>query len=271
MTKVESINPPLQNRVVSPEEWTAAHTQFLKESKELTRLYDRHLEKLRQLPWKRVEKEYIFKGASGDVSLSDLFAGRSQLMIQHFMFEPDAVEGCVGCSFGADHVDSARQHFEHNDLSYAVVSRAPIEKLLAFQMRMGWRFNWVSSADSDFNYDFHVSFTPDELARGRAYYNFQETEVRDAEAAGRSIFYKDPEGNIYHTYSVYARGDEKLVGAYNFLDLTPRGRNEAGANKNLTDWVRHHDKYYANGFVDNTGRYHEQQASESCCSPQVAK
>jgi predicted dithiol-disulfide oxidoreductase (DUF899 family) len=271
MKEVGTINPPLQNQVVSQQEWTEAHAQFLKESKELTRLYDRHLERLRQLPWKKVEKEYVFKGASGYVSLSDLFAGRNQLMIQHFMFGPDALEGCVGCSFGADHVDSARQHFEHNDLSYAVVSRAPIEKLLAFQMRMGWRFNWVSSFNSDFNYDFHVSFTSDELARGRGYYNFQETDVDGEEASGRSVFYKDPQGNIYHTYSAYGRGDERLIGAYNFLDMTPLGRNEAGANKNLTDWVRHHDKYHAKGFVDNTGRYHEVQTTDSCCSPQVAK
>ena len=241
--------------VASPEEWLVARRQLLEKEKVLTRLHDQLRAERRRLPGVRVEKTYHFTGPTGPVTLADLFGARSQLLVQHFMFGPGWKDGCVGCSLTADHVDAARQHFEHNDLSFAAISRAPFPEIAAFQQRMGWRFAWVSSFESDFNYDFHVSFRPGESAAGKVYYNFALRDFGCEEMSGTSVFARDASGDIFHTYSTYGRGDEQLIGAYNYLDLTPKGRNENGPAGDLTDWVRHHDRYGAGGFVARTGRY----------------
>jgi predicted dithiol-disulfide oxidoreductase (DUF899 family) len=258
-------------RIVSREEWIDARKAHLVREKELTRLHDRVRAERRNLPWVRIEKPYVFEGPDGTLSLADLFAGRSQLVVQHFMFGPGWKEGCVGCSFGADHVDAARRHFEHNDLSFAAVSRAPYPEIAAFQRRMGWRFTWVSSHGSEFNHDFHVSFTEEDQAKGKAFYNFELRDYQSDELPGTSVFAKDAAGQVFHTYSAYARGDELLIGAYNYLDLTPKGRNENGPNFDLTDWVRHHDRYGGTGGVDAAGRYRPAAAEEpACCAERAA-
>lgn len=267
----EMVSQLSTHKVVTKEQWEAEYKEYLKGAKEFTRLYDKKKAERRQLPWTRVEKNYVFDGPNGKIALADLFEGRSQLVVQHFMFGPDDKEGCVGCSFTADHVDGARQHFEHNDLSYVAVSRAPISKLLEYKNRMGWDFNWVSSFESNFNYDYHVSFRKEDLKDGKGYYNYEWIEMDGGELPGTSVFYKDETGIIYHTYSSFGRGDELLIGAYNYLDIAPKGRNETGPNGNLMDWVRHHDKYEKSGFADKLGHYHETVAVESCCSPSVTK
>jgi predicted dithiol-disulfide oxidoreductase (DUF899 family) len=189
-----------------------------------------------------VEKEYVFDAPGGKETLSDLFDGRSQLIVQHFMLGPGWTEGCVGCSFQADHIDGAAVHLEHRDVTLVAVSRATLPEIEAFKGRMGWRFKWVSSYGSDFNYDHHVSFTKDDLAAGKVFYNFELRDLQSEELPGISVFYKDPSGDLYHTYSSYGRGDELLIGAYNYLDLVPRGRDEAGLSPPMA-WVRHHDSY----------------------------
>lgn len=195
----------------------------------------------RQLPWVRVDKPYKFEGPDGEQTLDDLFGGRSQLAIYHFMLTPGSDHVCKGCSFTADHVDAARQHFEQADLAFAAVSRAPIAQIEAVRARMGWTFPWVSSGDGDFNYDFDVSFTPDARADGRALYNYGVTVIRSSpDMFGVSIFVKDEQGEIFHSYSTYHRGTELLMGAFNWLDLAPKGRNEAGETMS---WVRLHDEY----------------------------
>jgi predicted dithiol-disulfide oxidoreductase (DUF899 family) len=244
----------MQRRVVTREEWVAARKELLAKEKELTRMRDRLNAERRALPWVKIDKEYVFDGPDGRETLADLFAGRDQLIVKHFMFGPGWREGCVGCSFEIDHAEAALVHLEHHDVSYVAVSRAPFAEIEAFRKRMGWRVKWVSSAGSDFNYDFHVSFTPDEIARGQAYYNFDTRPIAIDELSGRSVFYKDPAGTVFHTYSSYARGGENFLGTYHFLDITPKGRNET-INGNLTDWVRHHDRYEAGGSVAATGRY----------------
>jgi predicted dithiol-disulfide oxidoreductase (DUF899 family) len=233
----------MQHPIVSREEWLAARKQHLVREKELTRLRDQLSAERRALPWVKVEKRYLFEGPDGQRTLADLFAGRSQLVVDHFMLGPGWKEGCVGCSFGADHVDGALVHLEHHDVSVVAVSRAPWPEIEAFKRRMGWRFKWVSSYGSDFNYDYHVSFRPEDLAKGKAYYNYELREVGIEELPGTSVFYKDERGEVFHTYSSYARGGDLLCGTYNVLDLTPKGRNETGPSRNLTDWVRHHDRY----------------------------
>ncbi len=234
----------MDHTIVSRDEWLEARKRLLVKEKELTRARDAVATERRALPWVKIEKTYVFDGPNGPVTLSELFEGRSQLILQHFMFGPDWDEGCVGCSFKSDHIDGARMHFEHHDVAFASVSRAPIEKIEAYRRRMGWTFTWVSSTRNDFNFDFHVSFTPDQIARDRVYYNYAEQRAQGMdEASGDSVFYKDAAGDIYHTYSTFARGDEMLVGAYNYLDLTPKGRNETGPGFNLMDWVKRHDRY----------------------------
>ncbi len=235
------------HRIASREEWLAARKALLAKEKAFTRTRDALAEERRALPWVRIDKSYVFDGPDGPVSLADLFDGRSQLIVYHFMFGPDWEEGCIGCSFNADHVDAARQHFERNDLSYVAVSRASFAKLDAFRRRMGWRFNWVSSEHNDFNFDFHVSFTPDRKPGGRVFYNFvMRDDPETDELSGTSVFRKDETGAIFHTYSHFARGGELQLGAYSYLDLTPKGRNEQ-LRGNLTDWVRHHDRYGDDG------------------------
>ena len=230
-------------RIVSRDEWLAARKRLLVKEKELTRSRDRLSAERRGLPWVKVEKEYVFDTPDGRKTLAELFDGRSQLIVQHFMFGPDWDEGCVGCSFAADHVDAAYVHLRHHDVTCVAVSRAPLAKLEAYRKRMGWRFGWASSHGSDFNYDYHVSFTEDDLAKGEVYYNYEMTDEGFDELPGASVFCKDANGDVFHTYSSYGRGGEEVLGAYMLLDLTPNGRNETGPNYNLMDWVRRHDEY----------------------------
>jgi predicted dithiol-disulfide oxidoreductase (DUF899 family) len=246
-----------QHRIVSQAEWIEARKAHLAREKELTRQMDRLREERLQLPWVKVEKDYAFDGPDGKVSLSDLFQGRSQLIVQHFMFGPGWKEGCIGCSFAADHVDAARQHFEQKGVSFAAVARAPYSELAAFRKRMGWDFLFVSSYGSDFNYDYGVSFTPEQLASGQATYNYRPEKFDGEDQPGVSAFFKNDKGEVFHTYSAYARGDEATIGAYAYLDLAPLGRNETGPNGNLGDWVKLHDKY-------------EKDAASSCCAAKRA-
>lgn len=232
----------MQHPVVSRDEWIAARKALLAKEKQLTRQRDQLAAERRRLPWVRVDKPYMFDAPGGKATFADLFDGRSQLIVQHFMFGPDWEEGCVGCSFGADHADSARLHFEHRDLSFVAVSRAPLAKIEAFKRRMGWRFNWVSSLGSDFNHDFNVSFTKEQMANGKVFYNYELQDSQSEELSGISAFYKDERGAIFHTYSTYARGDELLSTAYMYLDLAPKGRDEEGLPF-PSAWWRHHDKY----------------------------
>jgi len=255
----------MNRSIVSREEWLAARKQLLTKEKELTRLQDEVSRQRRELPWVRVDKEYLFDTPHGKKTLAELFDGRIQLITYHFMLGPGRKEGCVGCSFFADHVDGPNLHLAHHDVTFVAVARAPLSEIEAYKKRMGWRFNWVSSFGSDFNYDYHVSFTPDELAKGKVFYNYQTTAGSLEDLHGTSVFFKDETGAVFHTYSTYARGGEWGLGAYRFLDLTPKGRNETGPNHALTDWVRHHDRYGAGGFVDPTGRYVPAKSADSCC------
>ncbi len=254
-----------KQKVVSRAEWLAARKALLVKEKELTRARDELSRQRRELPWVKVDKNYVFESQSGKQTLSELFDGRSQLIIYHFMFGPGWGEGCVGCSFLSDHVDGALLHLLQHDVSYVAVSRAPLVELEAFKKRMGWDFNWVSSFESDFNYDYHVSFDKHEIAKGKAYYNFEMRDVPSEEMSGISVFYKDGTGSVFHTYSAYARGTESLLGTYSFLDLTPKGRNETGPRHDLSDWVRHHDRYNAGGLVQPSGRYQPAEKADSCC------
>ncbi len=228
-------------RVVSRDEWRQARQDLLRKEKELTRQIDAVNAARRALPWVRVEKEYLFQTPDGRKTLRDLFAGRSQLIIYHFMFGPGWKEGCDGCSFLADHFDGVNLHLAHHDVTLLAVSRAPLEEFLPFKKRMGWRFEWVSSNPSDFNRDFDVTHTKADILEGNAFYNYERLEdPEDAgESHGISVFCKDAAGGIYHTYSSYARGGDLLIGVHNFLDLTPKGRNEGST----MDWVRLHDLY----------------------------
>ncbi|MEO3430578.1 thioredoxin family protein [Pelagibius sp. CAU 1746] len=230
----------MEHAVVSREEWLTARKAHLEAEKELSRQRDRLMEQRRALPWVAVKTDYVFDGPKGPVALADLFQGRSQLLVQHFMLGPGWAEGCSGCAFMADHVDSARQHFEHADLSFAAVSRAPIGEIEAFKDRMGWRFQWVSSNRNSFNYDFNVSFTDEELKKGEAVYNYRTIDPGIDELPGCSVFAKNEAGEVFHTYSSYARGCEQLLGAFGFLDMVPKGRNEPNA---IMEWVKLHDNY----------------------------
>lgn len=254
LVKAWEIDMAQEQQTVARSEWLAARRALLEREKELTRMRD-EIRRLRQeLPWEKVEKEYRFESPGGEKTLAELFEGRSQLIIQHFMFGPEWEEGCVGCSFHADHVDGANQHLMQHDVTFTAVSRAPLSKITAFKKRMGWSFPWVSSFGSDFNYDFQVSFTPEQLAQGKVLYNYEMTPSPIDELHGLSVFYKGDDGGVFHTYSSYGRGNEEVLGAYVYLDITPKGRNENGPNCNLTDWVRHHDRYGKNDFVESSGR-----------------
>jgi predicted dithiol-disulfide oxidoreductase (DUF899 family) len=250
--------------IASREEWLRARQDLLTQEKELTRHYDAVAAARRALPWVRIEKEYVFDTVDGRKTLSELFDRRSQLIVRHFMFGPDWKEGCVGCSFASDHVGGALAHLQHHDVTYVAVSRAPLDRIESFRKRMGWVFPWVSSLASDFNSDFHVSFSEEELAKGEVFYNYRMTPASIADLSGVSVFYKDAGGQIFHTYSTYARGDEGGDTTYFYLDLTPEGRNETGRG-NLGDWVRHHDRYDADGYVDPDGRYHDNREKGECC------
>jgi predicted dithiol-disulfide oxidoreductase (DUF899 family) len=228
--------------VVSHSEWLAARQDLLAKEKEFTRQRDAISAERRKLPWVKVDKEYIFDAPGGKKTLAELFGRKSQLIVYHFMFGPSWEEGCPSCSFLGDHFDGSLVHLAHRDVTLTAVSRAPLPRIEAFQKRMGWRFPWASSYGSDFNYDFHVSFTKDEMATGKVYYNYQETEFPSEEGPGASVFYKDKTGAVFHTYSTYARGLDILLGAYNFLDMAPKGRDEDGLKFTMA-WVRPHDKY----------------------------
>jgi predicted dithiol-disulfide oxidoreductase (DUF899 family) len=229
--------------IASREQWLAARTALLAKEKEYTRLRDKLAAERRALPWVKVEKDYVFDTPAGRKSLADLFDGRSQLVVKHFMLGPGWKDGCVGCSFGADHIGGGLVHLEHHDVSVVVVSRAPLAEIEAYKWRMGWPFTWVSSYGNDFNYDYHVSFTKDDLAKGKVYYNYAMIDAGIDELPGLSVFVKDAAGDIFHTYSSYGRGGEELITTYMVLDLTPNGRNETGPHHNLMDWVRRHDEY----------------------------
>lgn len=240
------------HEVVSREEWLKARQALLAMEKEETRLRDKVRTERQALPWVRVEKTYTFDTPAGKKTLADLFDGRSQLMVYHFMFGPDWEAGCPGCSFVGDHVDGMLPHLNHHDVTFVCVSRAPLDKIEAYKKRMGWKFPWFSSFGSDFNFDYHVSFTKEELARGKVYYNYRETASEDAhdELPGMSAFFRDDDGAVYHTYSEYSRGGEELLGTLMTLDRAPKGRNETGTLS----------------FVKRKDEYEDAPKAQSCCS-----
>lgn len=240
------------HKIVSRQEWTEARKAFLDKEKEFTRARDRLSAERRALPWVKVDKAYVFDTPEGKKTLAELFDGRSQLIVYHFMLGPNWEEGCPSCSFLADHFDGANIHLAQRDVTFVAISRAPLAEIEAFRQRMGWHLPWVSSFTNDFNFDFHVSFKEDEVGK-KAEYNYERQEIDSDEMPGASVFYKDETGGVFHTYSAYARGLDILVGAYNFLDLTPKGRDEAELPWTMA-WVRHHD------------RYESAKPSHSCCA-----
>jgi predicted dithiol-disulfide oxidoreductase (DUF899 family) len=247
------------HKIVSQAEWLVARKDLLKREKELTHLRDEITRHRLELPWVKVEKEYLFDAPEGKVTLAELFDGRSQLFVKHFMMGPGAAHQCVGCSLEVDHVEGLLEHLENHDVTYVAVARAPIDEIEVVRKRMGWRFPWVSSCRSDFNYDFQVSFRPEEVAAGRALYNFQEAPEWAAgieDLSGDSVFYKDESGQIFHTYSTYGRGGEQFLGIYGYLDVMPKGRNENGPYHSLADWARPKNMYGKGGMVEPNGRYH---------------
>jgi predicted dithiol-disulfide oxidoreductase (DUF899 family) len=247
----QRVDKATSHRVVSREEWLSARKALLTKEKELTHARDRLSAERRTLPWVKVEKSYVFGTAEGKKTLAELFDGKSQLIVYHFMLGPGWEEGCPSCSYLADHFDGATVHLAQRDVAFVVISRAPLAKIEAFKKRMGWHFRWVSSFGSDFNFDYHVSFRDDELG-GEGEYNYEKQEIDSDEMPGVSAFYKNAKGDVFHTYSAYARGLDHLVGTYNFLDLTAKGRDEDDLPWTMA-WVRHHD------------RYEEPSKAESCC------
>jgi predicted dithiol-disulfide oxidoreductase (DUF899 family) len=230
------------HKIVSENEWIEARKALLKKEKELTILGDQLNQQRRELPWKEVNKEYVFEGPNGKQTLRELFDGRSQLIVYHFMFDPTWEAACLHCSFWADNFNGIIVHLNQRDVTMIAVSRAPYSKLAAYEKRMGWDFKWVSSYDTDFNFDYHVSFTPEELDRKETFYNYNLQDTHSSEREGVSVFYKDLADRVYHTYSAYARGIDMLNVAYHYLDLVPKGRDEAG-HEFPQFWVRRHDEY----------------------------
>jgi len=241
MAKIKTVHGVNEHKVVAQREWLAARKRLLVKEKKFSKLRDQLNQQRRELPWVKVEKEYVFAGPDGPETLAELFGGKSQLIVYHFMFGPGWEEGCPHCSFWADHYDSANIHLGQRDTTFAVISRAPLKEIAPFKKRMGWRFKWLSSNGNDFNFDFHVSFTPAEIKSGKLFYNYAPLAMDIDEREGVSAFYKDKKGDIYHTYSSYARGIDLLNTTYNFLDLTAKGRDENPERPQ--DWVRYHDKY----------------------------
>ncbi len=235
------LNKVTQNPVVSREQWLEARRSLLSKEKEATHLRDKVNAERMALPWVKVEKDYTFDTPQGPKSLADLFDGRSQLMVYHFMFGPEWEAGCPGCSFLADHLDGTLAHLNHHDVTLVSVARAPLAKIEAYKTRMGWKFPWVSSFGSDFNFDYHVSFTPEDLAKDKVFYNFTSVAPDEAndELPGLSAFYKNEKGAVFHTYSSYARGAEEILGTLMILDHAPKGRNE----DSTMDFVKRHDEY----------------------------
>jgi predicted dithiol-disulfide oxidoreductase (DUF899 family) len=229
----------MRHTVVSHDEWLNVRRNFLKAEKELTHLRDKVARDRLALPWERIDKEYVFDTPDGSRTLADLFDGRSQLLVQHFMFAPGWKEGCPSCSYMADHTDGMNKHLAHHDVITIAVSRAPLAEIERYRKRMGWQFKWVSSFGHAFHYDFRVSFTPEEVATGHIDYNFGEWRETGEEWPGVSAFYKNESGDVFRTYSTYGRGVEVMMGTYNMLDLASKGRNEAEG----MDWVRRHDRY----------------------------
>jgi predicted dithiol-disulfide oxidoreductase (DUF899 family) len=232
----------MRNQVASHEEWLKARLELLAAEKEFTRQRDALTRRRMAMPWERVEKSYRFEGPNGALSLADLFDGRSQLIVYHFMLGPDWEEGCKSCSFWADNFNGIPIHLNHRDVTFTAVSRAPLAKIEAYRKRMGWSFPWVSSYGSEFNFDYHVSFTPEELAEGKAYYNYAVQPNTTSEQVGISVFYRNEKNEVFHTYSCYERGVDMLNGAYHYLDLAPKGRDEDGLEFTMA-WVRRHDQY----------------------------
>ena len=230
------------HQVVTPKEWGEARKHLLAKEKEFTRLRDQLSQARRDLPWVRVTKQYVFDGPGGKQTLGQLFNGHSQLVVYHFMFAPDWEDGCRGCSFWADNFSGIVPHLNQRDVTFVAISRAPLAKLQAFAKRLGWNFKWLSSAGNDFNYDYNVSFTPESLAGGSAIYNYAANKMNMTELPGISVFFKDADGNVFHTYSCYARGLDMLNTAYHYLDLVPKGREEAGLPHAMA-WVRPRDEY----------------------------
>jgi len=241
--KMKLAEMEMNREVVSEAEWLVARKDLLTREKEFNHQRDALSKARRSLPWVKIDKEYVFDGPDGKETLADLFDGRSQLIVYHFMFGPDWEEGCKSCSYLADQFDGANWHLPQRDVTLVAISRAPLSKLEPYKKRMGWRFKWLSSQGNDFNLDYHVSFTKEDEVRGNVYYNYGMGEFISDELPGLSVFYKNEDGKIFHTYSTYARGLDILVGTYNFLDLVPKGRNENP--ESTMDWVRRHDQYDA--------------------------
>jgi predicted dithiol-disulfide oxidoreductase (DUF899 family) len=263
MAKLRTNTGIQDHRVVSRDEWLASRSELLKKEKEFTRQRDEISRQRRELPWVKVEKTYVFDGPKGKQTLGDLFEARSQLIVYHFMFGPGWSEGCKSCSFIADHFNSFIVHLNARDVSMVAASRAPLAELDAFKKRMGWGFKWVSSYGNDFNYDYGVSFTEDEIAKGEVKYNYTMQKFPSDEAPGLSVFYKEEAtGDIYHTYSSYGRGLDIFLGAYNFLDVAPKGRDEEGLAYSMA-WVRHHDRYDQSYVVDPQASYESPKGTES--------
>ena len=235
------------HKIVSREEWITKRKELLSKEKELTRLRDKLTTERQELPWVKIDKNYLFDGPNGKESLSDLFDGKSQLIVYHFMFQTDWTEGCKSCSLIADHYEPSIIHLNQRDTNMVTVSRAEFKNIESFRKRMGWEFKWVSSFDSDFNLDFDVSFPAD--PKSQKYYNYQMTTFPSSEGPGMSVFFKDADGSIFHTYSSYSRGLEQFLGVYQLLDIVPKGRDEDGLVYGM-EWVRHHDKYGDESFKD---------------------
>ncbi len=241
MPKIKTVRGIENRKVVSQKEWLTARKKLLAEEKRFSKVRDKLNLQRRKLPWVKIEKEYVFEGPAGKVALGDLFDGKGQLIVYHFMFGPGWGDGCPHCSFWADHFDSVNIHIGQRDTAFAVISRAPLKEIAPFKKRMGWKFKWVSSFNSDFNFDFNVSFTVEQRKSGKALYNYRPLDMDIDEREGASAFYRDKNGDIYHTYSTYERGIDLMNTTYNFIDLTAKGRNEKPGN--AQDWVRYHDQY----------------------------
>jgi predicted dithiol-disulfide oxidoreductase (DUF899 family) len=248
----------MKHEVVSREVWLEARRALMAKERAHMKQGDQLNAELRALPWVKVDKPYEFDGPSGKLTLSDLFAGRSQLFVKHYMLGPGQQHQCVGCALEVDHLDGILVHLQNHDLSYVAIARAPIDEIEAFRQRMGWRFPFVSSYRTDFNYDFQVSFRREDVQAKKAFYNFRETETGMEDLSGDSVFYKDENGDIFHTYSAFGRGGERFLGIYPFFDVSPKGRAEYGPHHSLGDWARLHDTYGKGGVVELTGRYNEE-------------
>ena len=254
--ETSTVNHP----VVSQNRWIAERKALLAREKELTRLRDQIARERRALPWVRVDKNYVFDTAEGPHTLADLFEGRRQLLVQHFMLGPGWEQGCPSCSYMADHTDGMTVHLAHRDTTFVAISRAPLAEIQRFQQRMGWQFKWVSANANDFNFDYGVSFTPEEKARNEVTYNYAKQRFESEELPGISVFYKNDAGDVFHTYSAYRRGVEAMMGTYNLLDLTPKGRDERDGPM---AWVRHHDRYEPQAVAARPAP--EGAAAASCC------